>query len=95
VVRDPVPEGALPPERGTVLLERLERPHWRLETDNNGPGQVLTSRSSSTPLSSEKQGHGAMKEIVGVFQFQSLRDKFGIGTCKVASNSARPASLIL
>jgi hypothetical protein len=72
-----VPEGAQPPGRGTVLLER---PHWKLETDNNGPGK-FDLEAVFNPLSSEQQVRGAMKEIVTVFQ--SLRDKALEGNTKV------------
>lgn len=72
-----VPEGAQPPERGTVLLER---PHWRLETDNNGAGKY-DLEFVFNPLSSEEQVRTAMKEIVAVCQ--SLRDKALDGGAKV------------
>lgn len=66
-----VPDGAPPPLRGTVLLERA---HWKLETDASAtdPGKY-DLEVVFNPLSNEAQVREAMKEIVELFQ--SLRDK--------------------
>lgn len=62
-VRVSAPEGASPPRRGTVLLER---PLWKLETDNVPDGHDL--EVVFKPLSGEQQVEAAMREIVGLFR---------------------------
>jgi len=71
------PEGTPPPQRSTVLVRR---PHWNLETDDNGPGKH-DLEAVFNPLATQAQVVEATKEIVEMFSV--LRRKAMEGSTKV------------